>query len=420
MISNLIYLIVNLLRISVIYQFYETVYSDSKANKKVKIFLFFLYYILNVTCYFEYNSPLVNVISNVIPLIILAVFEQEKINIKTAFPIFFFAFSMFTDGIVYALFKLSGHDSVFIGTGAASVLLTFLIEKILEKIMKKNMFEKTYVPKSDFILYFLHIGSIAIGALCLDDNIKIESCVVIFILFIFNFAVFYMYDKLYKSYRDIYEKKIISQKLESYRSEINIIKESQKRISILNHDLKNHLIAIEEYAKNNQNEEIIEYIKKLYNISQYDKEYVRTGNIGIDSILNYKLNEMKNNGIDIKYSITVPENIGIDEDDLNVILGNLMNNAIEALEKTENKKFFIDISFKDGVLYVHSENYFNGKLKRVNNEIETIKMDKENHGYGISSMKNIIKRYGGEIFFNSDKNIFSTDIILYSENRTET
>ena len=47
-------------------------------------------------------------------------------------------------------------------------------------------------------------------------------------------------------------------------------------------------------------------------------------------------------------------------------------------------------------------------------------MDKENHGYGISSMKNIIKRYGGEIFFNSDKNIFSTDIILYSENRTET
>ena len=114
-----------------------------------------------------------------------------------------------------------------------------------------------------------------------------------------------------------------------------ILQESQNRIRYLQHDFKNHLISIVNYAKKADNQGLIHYIEEGLGFLSLHQQFVDTGNSEIDSILNYKLQEMKNKNVDLKYFITIPKDLEINVFDLNIVLGNLLNNAIEAIEKAE-------------------------------------------------------------------------------------
>ena len=108
-------------------------------------------------------------------------------------------------------------------------------------------------------------------------------------------------------------------------------------------------------------------------------------------------------------SVAIPQKLKINYGDVGILLGNLLDNAIEACEKT--KESFIDLKIKyvKNTIFISISNSKNSE--KVNIE-STSKEDKENHGYGIYNIRNIVRQYGGFIEFHDRGNVFEISLSL--------
>lgn len=106
------------------------------------------------------------------------------------------------------------------------------------------------------------------------------------------------------------------------------------------------------------------------------------------------------------------KNLKINVFDLNIILGNLLNNAIEAIEKAERKYFFINIYFEKNILFIHIENTYDGNIIKEKETLMTTKEEKQLHGLGLKSVSSILEKYDGDIIYDYNDIYFITDVML--------
>ena len=281
---------------------------------------------------------------------------------------------------------------------------------IFEYIWKKRAYheiDKLYLAT----ILTVPIGSILVGILTMYQY-SIKTITVAFILISFNLLIFYMYDSLQKNYEVIYEKKLLEQAVKAQHSELELLQESQNRIRYLQHDFKNHLISIVNYAKKADNQGLIHYIEDGLGFLSFHQQFVDTGNSEIDSILNYKLQEMKNKNVHLKCSITIPKDLKINVFDLNIILGNLLNNAIEAIEKAERKYFFINIYFEKNILFIHIENTYDGNIIKEKETLMTTKEAPPPPGPGPPRASSPPAQYAGDIIHDYNDLYFITVVML--------
>jgi sensor histidine kinase regulating citrate/malate metabolism len=112
----------------------------------------------------------------------------------------------------------------------------------------------------------------------------------------------------------------------------------------------------------------------------------------------------------------VPANLSFRSDHLVIILGNLLENALEACYKVEPGKRYIkvDITYEKGVLHICIKNScISEKRRGRDGAFFTTKEDKENHGIGLSSVKKAVKYYDGEVMIKDDIENFTVVAILY-------
>ncbi len=142
-----------------------------------------------------------------------------------------------------------------------------------------------------------------------------------------------------------------------------------------------------------------------------------TGNSVIDAFVNYKYGIARKNKINFNLNIDIPSSLPFADGDLCVILGNLLDNALEAnfRSKVDNPYINLNIKYDRNNIIIIVENSFDGKLKRNNRgEKITLKEDKKNHGIGIKSIKNIVKKYNGYYNVTLDSKVYCVSILLYS------
>ena len=182
---------------------------------------------------------------------------------------------------------------------------------------------------------------------------------------------------------------------------------------MIRHDLKNKLSPIYDLAKEGNNNEIINQISSFMEFYPINKNYVESGNIAVDSILNYKLYEAHKQNIKVSTQIFIPKDLPLPNFDMAAILGNLLDNAKEATLKTNNAWIECKIRFDRGRLFIEITNSYNGNLCKQKEKFLSIKTNKENHGYGIKSIQNTLKRYNGEIEFWNDESKFTAKVMIY-------
>lgn len=136
----------------------------------------------------------------------------------------------------------------------------------------------------------------------------------------------------------------------------------------------------------------------------------------IDAILNSKISLASQREIAVDAKAIVPKDFNgkISEIDLSIILGNLMDNAIEACQKIEDKdkrfiRVYIDI-FK-GQLYLYVMNSSHEKLKRKGKLYESSKLE-EYHGMGLIRMDKVVEKYDGYLNRQDEEGVFATEIML--------
>lgn len=182
------------------------------------------------------------------------------------------------------------------------------------------------------------------------------------------------------------------------------------------HDYHNHIQTMKAYMSMGQYDKMESYLNELDKDLTTVDTVIKTGNVMIDAILNSKISLAKSKGIAVDAKAIVPKDLSttITEVDLSLIIGNLMDNAIEACLKNENEaerfiRLYIDIL--KGQLYIYVMNSVEGTLKRVGKTYESTK-DSRYHGFGLMRIDKVVERYHGYLDRQDEEGVFATEVML--------
>lgn len=180
------------------------------------------------------------------------------------------------------------------------------------------------------------------------------------------------------------------------------------------HDYRNHIQTMKAYLSMGRYEELAEYLDQLdMDLSQVDT-VVKTGNVMVDAVLNSKISVARAKQIAVDAKARVPQHMSVAEVDLCVILGNLLDNAIEAcmgIEEESQRFIRIYIDVLQGQLYLYVLNATAGKLKRRGNSYLSTK-DSREHGYGLMRMDRVVEKYHGYLDRQDEEGVFATEVLL--------
>ncbi|MBN2604647.1 MAG: GHKL domain-containing protein [Bacilli bacterium] len=212
-----------------------------------------------------------------------------------------------------------------------------------------------------------------------------------------------------KSYEEIateYQNKILNKQVEEVQN-IYLTMRSWR------HDYHNHLQKLKAHIMLDQIKEANQYLHELEIDLDSVNQLVESGNVNLDAILNSKLSLATKNNIEINYKAQVPKKLSISDIDLCVLIGNLIDNAVEACQKMqhENPRFIrLYIGIFKQQLYISVTNSTNEIIRKLDSEYITTK--RGNHGHGLKRINNIVDKYDGYINRQNEPNVFVTEVLL--------
>jgi len=196
-----------------------------------------------------------------------------------------------------------------------------------------------------------------------------------------------------------------------YFEEIN---NRYSEMRMLRHDINNHLSAMSLLLKEGKTEEAQKYLQAITNDLESTMPVARTGIHALDMILWNKISLAKESYITIQPTIDgILTDLQISDYELCSLLGNLLDNAIEAVQKLPetNRKISLRIGRQLDMLCIFCENPF-AIIQKEGNRFITLKADHQNHGLGLRQVKHIAHKYNGTVDIKSDDNIFSVSVLL--------
>lgn len=183
----------------------------------------------------------------------------------------------------------------------------------------------------------------------------------------------------------------------------------------LYHDLHNHLGIMHGYLTQNSVKDALTYLEDLRAPIQEIVQTVWTGDEALDYLLNSKLSLMQKKQIMVKTNIEFPRNTNIRSATLTTIVGNLLDNAIEAAQKCKSEHRFINLTIRriNNILIIKVENGFEEQPVLKAGVMESLKEDKQLHGWGIKSARTAAESYDGSLETSFANNVFCAVATLF-------
>lgn len=411
--------IANVLRTYAIYRFIGLFYFSKTENKWIKSGVYVLFVILTSGGYYLLNNQYVNIFTNLVGLVLIVSTYQGSIKKNVLSIISIYSVNVVIESLVFSIIKTNGKSSDILESVNECIvsigILLFVV--VLEKT--RAIKEKEFQIRSSLWLWLISVPVISIVIILLmlnstglgERNIEIEIAGILLI----NLAIFYLYGAVQDYYRQKIEKEEFFNRMEIYANQLDIMKNSYQKIKELRHDMRHHLGELKYLANTNEKKQLLAYIEDMELHMINTEEYVSSGNKEIDGTLNYLLQTAKKKLKEVDVSVSIPENLEIHNYLFNVILGNLLENAIAAAVKTERKYLKIHIKLKQNVIYIVVENSYNGEVKIKDNKIMTSKKDKKIHGIGLESVKRMVEEMNGMLDIQWKESVFTVNIIFYLE-----
>ena len=246
-----------------------------------------------------------------------------------------------------------------------------------------------------------------------DTSYQISTLIAAVLLIVANLLILFVIDKqethLRTTERLIFAEAHIKNQLSHY-SELYTQQEALKKFR---HDSKNFYISLISILETLSTQDAIDYIKDKVEIEIFNNKSINSGHPVIDAIIYSKNLSAQKQGSSINSNIKITTKILIDELELGVLIGNALDNAIEAvakLDESESKAIELNILSSGDMLSIEVSN------KTINNidtqNLVTSKKDKHLHGYGINSIETITTKYKGNLSLACENNVFTLSVIL--------
>lgn len=420
---SLTYLLSEALGSFAVCKFLKSFFNTSNVKKIVEVIACIGYYILNVIIYMAFNIPAINFVANIIAFFLITCMYSSSIRKKVLVTLASYvllvciemAVVTLTGYIDFPIAERNDYNSVF-GIVVLNVLkyaISFAVSGF------KNIKMGNKLPNAYWIsLFVIPVSSLFMLAITFQSDGLAAYQIVISItsVLIINFTVFFLFDSLAKLYQEKQAKDFIEQQNRYYENQLQIINASLEASSILRHDMKNHLHTIFTDINTGNISEAKKHISDIVDVYSARTEIIHTGYSAIDSIVNFKLQSAKQNGVKVNANSSIPPNLNFSSFDSTVIFGNLLDNALQAVSLVDKNAFIVlTMHYSKGMLIIKVSNPFINEVKIVDGKIISSKSDKENHGYGLKSVKEVVEKYNGTIEIKTDNNIFTITAVLYVE-----
>lgn len=211
--------------------------------------------------------------------------------------------------------------------------------------------------------------------------------------------------------------RIIDRKLSAFQNDLvnrhyDEVEIMYRKMRGWRHDFHNHIQTLKAYMDMQRYAETEEYLDRLDEDLKTVDTVLKTGNVMVDAVLNSKLTLIGERNISVDATAIVPHDISVSGVDLSVLIGNLLDNAMEACMKLpEGERFiriYIDIVKKQ--LYISVTNSMAGKAKKSGGTYLTNKSG--SHGLGLARIDSIVAKYHGYLNRQSENGVFATEVML--------
>lgn len=333
--------------------------------------------------------------------------------------------TVFTSLIPFVFIAVINSVSLYILSMITSTTMSMLIierdtTRILLLVITKGGFILAMAliarinPKSDFVfkknevlsIISIFISSLLVSIFIFDKQLKIgqietKGSKIYFILAVFglviiNVLTFLSYLKIEKDNREKIQYELVKLQLEQQKQSYEEFEKKNLEIRKIRHDMLNYMEACLALMQSGEFKSAQDYLYNICtNVIKPINYTIITNSSLINAVLNNKLHQCNSNEIKVDYRI-LSDFDSFDELDICVLLGNLWNNAIEAMMDLDTeRKIEFEVTSKKNYLIIILRNTIKESIIEKNPKFFTTKKDKLNHGLGIMSIRDIVDKYDG-------------------------
>lgn len=427
--------VVNLFQSAIVLQTIRAILKDKRTGKKAN-----LAYILFVTVLFlelSFVNFMVPFEGIGIIISILIIYIYSLLNLKGTFmqKMFWSIFVMLLImGITTVVLSIEGCiigkgylDLViqkdlyrFVGVVVIQIVLFYLTRFMIKRTKK----DSTYSLKWNewFVLLIIPVISIFTMSFVSLIIINIEeqlspmqhifSILSILGILMTNSLVYVLYVNMQKDHAKQLEYSILQQAFKSQEKSVEETKILYQSVRSIRHDLKQHFQVALTMLHSGKINEAVDYMEK-YNDTVLDgiSNKVFCDNDVVNYIINSKSKICSDRHIKI-YIYIANEIPGFSDLDLCVLLGNALDNAIEGVSGDGNNEIYLELRNVDNFFMISVKNTITNSVLEYNPNLISTKNEKEVHGLGILSMKEVVQKYNGSIEFYESDNKFCCDMLL--------
>lgn len=415
------YVITNALFSYTVFKFMRIFFKERVTNNMIEFITYAGYFMVSIFVYAFLKIPFVLMTTNIILFFLLtlnykATIKKQIICIALIYLTFMcveMTIVLLMGYIDFSLFE----KSAFTSTLGIVLIRCFSFVVVLMISGFKNIKSGIAIPTVYWLsVLFIPSSSVVIMVILFEQGgLKSKVLLVcITLLMLINITTFYLYDKIVVSAESKIKMLLSLQQNTYYKKQIELMKSSMTGIEILRHDLKNQLSTIQVMAKSGNVQSLTDHIEALIKTSYLTKTFADSGNVSIDSILNFKLLEAEQAGIQTSLSLKIPDSIEMSSVDLCSILGNLIDNAVCATCKLdqENRKINITVRYDKKRIIMTLSNTFNGEILYDGDKIISSHKNKAEHGLGLLSVKNTVDKCDGIMDIEHTADTFTATIII--------
>jgi len=407
------YVVTNILGVYIIYKLMRVFFDETWSSRKIELMSYVGYYLINTVMFFVARVPFLMMSVNMALFFCLALNYRATMKRRIWCALSGYMILMCAEvlgAILTGLSTITFFESIQYASSwglLVNRVISLLVVAIISGI--KNIRKEIPVPS----FYWVSMVFISVAPLCLfvvffssKQSDQAHATVVIIIMLATNFIVLFLYDNLYRAFAMRSEKLLLEQQNAAYVKQLEIMTQSLNTTQILRHDMKNHMITLQELCADNRLEDAREYVGSILPLTEKCGKYAATGHYAIDSIVNFKLQTAADMGVVPEIDITVPRDMKIPHYETIVILGNLLDNALTALENYVGEKTLsIKIKFGKGCLIIVIVNSYDGRILEKNGKFQSLK-DGQIHGVGLMSVKEALREINGHLDTQYDGQLF--------------
>lgn len=228
---------------------------------------------------------------------------------------------------------------------------------------------------------------------------------------------------VFKIYSSLAREKEIQRCNTVYEQQLNLCVQHMEEKELLleefrnqRHNYKQHFIVLNNLLSAKRIEEAYDYLNKLIDQKPGEKMFVcNTDNVVVDALINFKHSIAYSKGIKLTAKVQVPVRLPFSSADISILIGNILDNAIEAVENMpkEKKEICFYMQYNKNVLVIAEQNEYAGEIKKnKNGKILSEKGDDINHGIGLMSIEKIAHKYRGALVIETNNQVFKIKVTL--------